>query len=253
MTEYDFTLSDRITKIKSINELYDLEHNAYISFSGGKDSTVLHYLIDKALPNNNIPRLFLNTGIEYKAVLDFVKSMAQNDSRIIIYNSGVNIKQMLNDKGYPFKSKEHANKVSMYKNNSKSEAVKKYIDNVGTRYGVPKILEYQFKEQLDFKISDRCCFELKKNIAHKWAVENNKTITLTGMRSSEGGQRSGITCAIFNKGKLKKFHPLAPVDDNFMAQFLQRELHYVLFTIHLTILIELVVQVVHLQQIYKKS
>ena len=65
MTENEFLLSDRITKIKSMNDMYDLEHNAYISFSGGKDSTVLHYLLDEALPNNKIPRLFLNTGIEY--------------------------------------------------------------------------------------------------------------------------------------------------------------------------------------------
>lgn len=53
--EYQFILFDRVAKIKAINEQYDLEHNAYIAFSGGKDSTVLHYLIDLALPNNNIP------------------------------------------------------------------------------------------------------------------------------------------------------------------------------------------------------
>lgn len=56
-----------------MNELYDLENNAYISFSGGKDSTVLHYLIDEALPNNKIPRVYLNTGIEYKSIFAFVE------------------------------------------------------------------------------------------------------------------------------------------------------------------------------------
>ena len=45
MTENEFLLADRIQKIKSMNELYDLEKNAYISFSGGKDSTVLYNLI----------------------------------------------------------------------------------------------------------------------------------------------------------------------------------------------------------------
>lgn len=60
MTENEFLLSDRISKIKSINELYDLENNAVLSFSGGKDSIVLHYLLDEALPGNKIPRLFLN-------------------------------------------------------------------------------------------------------------------------------------------------------------------------------------------------
>ena len=73
MTENEFLLSDRITKIKSINEQYDLEHNAYISFSGGKDSTVLSHLIDDALPGNTIPRVYLNTGIEYKDIVAFVE------------------------------------------------------------------------------------------------------------------------------------------------------------------------------------
>ena len=73
MTENEFLLADRIQKIKSINELYDLENNAYISFSGGKDSTVLSKLIDEALPNNKIPRLYLNTGIEYLMVVSFVE------------------------------------------------------------------------------------------------------------------------------------------------------------------------------------
>lgn len=73
MTENEFLLSDRIQKIKSMNELYDLENNAYISFSGGKDSTVLSHLIDVALPNNKIPRVYLNTGIEYKSVVSFVE------------------------------------------------------------------------------------------------------------------------------------------------------------------------------------
>lgn len=72
-TDYEFLLMDRVQKIKSINELHDLEHNAYVSFSGGKDSTVLSRLIDEALPGNNIPRVFINTGIEYKQLVAFVE------------------------------------------------------------------------------------------------------------------------------------------------------------------------------------
>lgn len=73
MTENEFLLQDRIAKIQSINKLYDLENNAYISFSGGKDSTVLSRLIDLALPNNKIPRVYINTGIEYKNIVSYVE------------------------------------------------------------------------------------------------------------------------------------------------------------------------------------
>lgn len=69
----EFLLQDRMQKIRSMNELYDLEHKAYVSFSGGKDSTVLHHLIDEALPGNTIPRVYINTGIEYKKVVAFVE------------------------------------------------------------------------------------------------------------------------------------------------------------------------------------
>ena len=81
MTENEFLLADRIQKIKSINELYDLENNAYISFSGGKDSTVLSHLIDEALPNNRIPRVYFNTGIEYKAIVNFVERERERFTR----------------------------------------------------------------------------------------------------------------------------------------------------------------------------
>lgn len=69
----EFLLYDRIVKIKSMNEQWDLEHTSYISYSGGKDSTVLSHLIDEALPGNKIPRVYINTGIEYKMVVKFVE------------------------------------------------------------------------------------------------------------------------------------------------------------------------------------
>ena len=33
MTQFEFDLSDRVQKIKAINEQYDLENNSFISFS----------------------------------------------------------------------------------------------------------------------------------------------------------------------------------------------------------------------------
>ena len=116
--DYQFMLDDRIAKIRSINEQYDLENNSYISFSGGKDSCVLSKLIDLALPNNKIPRIYFNTGIEYKMMVDFVKELANSDDRFKVINSGVNIKKMLDENGYPFKSKQHSHNWQLYSNNN---------------------------------------------------------------------------------------------------------------------------------------
>lgn len=119
--EYNFMLQDRIAKIQAINEQYDLLNNAYISFSGGLDSCVVSALIDKALPDNKIPRVYFNTGIEYKKMVEFVKSLSANDERFIIIPSGINIKNMLQEYGYPFKSKQHSHNWSLYNNNNNIE------------------------------------------------------------------------------------------------------------------------------------
>lgn len=220
MTEYEFLLADRITKIKSMNELYDLENNAYISYSGGKDSTVLSHLIDLALPNNKIPRVYINTGIEYKLMVNFVERERERDSRIVIIYPRENIKQMLEKYGYPFKSKEHSLYLSVFQNSGETKSVNKYL-NKGNRFECPQKLKYQFSEDFKIKISNRCCYKLKKEPAQKWKIENNKTITMTGMRSAEGGLRGALQgCAVFNDKDLEKFHPLQPLTEDFINEFI---------------------------------
>lgn len=213
MTEYEFTLADRIAKIQSINELYDLENNAYVSFSGGKDSTVLHYLIDEALPGNRIPRVFINTGIEYKLILKFVKNLAAKDNRFVIWTVGKNIKNTLNNVGWPFKSKEHSLKLRMWKSGSRAPSILKYFREVeGCNMPCPKSLMYQKDSSFNINISDRCCFEFKKKPAQEYAKQSGRFITITGMLKEEQGQRSTINCIVTDdKGKIKKFHPLSVV------------------------------------------
>lgn len=209
MTDYELLEIDRIAKIQSINKQYDLENNAYLSFSGGKDSTVFHYLLDLALPGNKIPRLFINTGIEYEYIVDFVKKLEQKDSRIQIVNSNVNIKKMLEIEGYPFKSKEHSLKIGEYQKSSRTKSVVRYKEMSGkSRYGCPKCLLYQFDHNFSLKLSDKCCYRLKKDIATNFAKENKKHILMTGMLAEEGGQRANINCIVTKKDKLVKFHPL---------------------------------------------
>ena len=219
--DYELMLFDRIEKIKQFNSEYDLENNAYLSFSGGKDSTVLHHLIDLALPNNKIPRVFINTGIEHQAIIEFVKELAENDKRIVILNSGVNIKQMLEKEGYPFKSKEHSSKVNRYQRGSRAASVMRYKE--GNNFSCPKILQYQFNSDFKLKISSNCCNRLKKEPIKRWQKANNKPIGLTGMRRDEGGHRANIGCiSTDSSGKLKMFHPLLVVNDDFEKEFIKR-------------------------------
>lgn len=224
MTDYELLEIDRIAKIQSINKQYDLENNAYLSFSGGKDSTVLHYLLDLALPGNKIPRLFINTGIEYEYIVDFVKKLEQKDSRIQIVNSNVNIKKMLEIEGYPFKSKEHSLKLGEWQKGSIAKSNIYYKEMSGkSRYACPKKLLYQYERNFKLRLSDKCCYRLKKDIFHKWEKENKKHILMTGMLAEEGGQRANlINCIITKKDKVVKFHPLLVCSTDFENYFIEK-------------------------------
>lgn len=220
----EFLLMDRIDKIRAINEQYDLENNAYISFSGGKDSVVLHYLIDLALPDNRIPRVFFNTGIEYTFILQFVKELAAKDDRIIIYNSNVNIRKMLRENGFPFKSKEHSHKLAVYQNSGRTKSIIDYLgDGKKNSFLCPKKLKYQFTKDFNLKISDKCCQKLKKEVGLRYQKEYNRTITITGMLKAEGGYRTRLSCIITsNDNQLVKFHPLSIVDKEFENWFIKK-------------------------------
>ena len=223
----ELLLVDRLDVIRKVNNKYDLENNAYISFSGGKDSTILHYLIDMALPSNRIPRVFINTGIEYNDIVSFVKELASKDDRFIIIQPTKPIKQVLEKYGYPFKSKEHSLYLNIYQTKGDvSKTYQRYINPSEKRlsFGCPNILKYQFRKDFKLKVSNKCCYKLKKEPAKKWAKENNKTITLTGMRKEEGGNRSNIKGCILNdkNGNLIKFHPLLVVNEDFENWFITK-------------------------------
>ena len=222
IAENEFLLFDRLEKIKSIISQYG-EENFYLSFSGGKDSTVLHYLIDMAIPDNKITRVFSNTGLEFRLIYKFVKSLQEKDNRIVIISPRKNIVKTLEKVGYPFKSKLHSSKVGDYKRGSRAKLVMEYKTMTGkSMFSCPKILLYQYEEDFDLKISDRCCYEFKKNIFKKWCKENRKLICMTGMRQAEKGQRAYMTCTVFREGNLAKFHPLAIVSDFWMDWFIQK-------------------------------
>lgn len=222
MIDNELLLSDRLHVIKDTINKYG-EENFYVSFSGGKDSTVLHYMIDEAIPNNNIPRVFINTGIEYNEIRKFVDKLAMDDYRFVIFNSGVNIKKMLSEKGYPFKSKEHSCKLSMFqKKGLKTKSVVKYVN--GNNFGCPKILKYQFTNDFNLKVSDRCCYELKKHPIKQYENESGRTISILGLRMFEGGQRANHSgCAVFNsKHVLKKFKPLNKTSNEFIDWYITK-------------------------------
>ncbi|HCJ37867.1 MAG TPA: phosphoadenosine phosphosulfate reductase [Erysipelotrichaceae bacterium] len=212
----EFLFQDRLQKIRQIVDQYG-EDNFYLSFSGGKDSTILHHMIDLAVPGNRIPRVYANTGIEYDKVVEFVRKMQLDDDRIIIIEPSVNIKEMLERDGYPFKSKKHAKKVGTYQRNGWTKTAENYVNPKNEKdipFSCPEYLKYNFSPEFKLKVDYKCCINLKEKPLKNWAKENNKSCSIIGVRSREGGGRKKAKCLAFDeKGKLKYFQPLVVVDD----------------------------------------
>ena len=227
MHNNEFLLYDRIEKIKSIINQYG-EDNFYISFSGGKDSTVLHYLIDMAIPGNQIPRVYADTGIELNMIREFVLEIQKNDNRFIILKPKTPIKPMLEKDGYPFKSKMHSAFVKSYQSTGlKLKSVRAYIRLENTlkdkpiSHPCPYKLLYQFTEENHLKISDLCCKNLKVNPIEEWKKTNNKLYGIVGIMRSEEGRRGKATCLSLRSSKLWHFQPLAPLSKEWEDWFIK--------------------------------
>lgn len=219
----EFLLQDRIQKIQQVISQYG-EDNFAISFSGGKDSTVLSALIDLALPDNKIPRLYANTGIELNMIRDFVIGLQKNDDRIIILKPKVPIKQMLEKEGYPFKSKQHARWVDMYQRNGQTQSIENYTSSAKKDKDIyrpcPQKLLYQFDKSFKIRISDKCCKRLKEEPIDQWRKENGKPYAIVGIMREEGGRRTIAKCLAFNGDKLRAFQPLVPMSKDWEEWFI---------------------------------
>lgn len=219
----ELILFDRINIIKDVLRKYG-EENFYVSFSGGKDSTVIHYLIDEAIPNNKIPRVFCNTGIEYEHIVEFVKDMKMNDERIVIIDPSKNIGKTLKEDGYPFKSKEYSHVLGIYQRSGMQKTVDRYLNGNRGRFCCPNVLKYQFNSEFDLKVSEKCCLRFKKEPFKKWEKENERNVCITGMMSQEGGARQSIKdCVITSDdGKIKKLHPLLKVSEDWENWYISK-------------------------------
>lgn len=77
----------------------------YVSFSGGKDSTVLLDIVRKHYPG--VLAVFVDTGLEYPEIRDFVKTF----DNVEWLKPKKTFRQVIEEYGYPFISKEVSDKV----------------------------------------------------------------------------------------------------------------------------------------------
>lgn len=73
--------------------------DVYVSFSGGKDSTVLAHLVHDLYPD--VPLVFSNTGLEYPEIQSFARKMGAEFIR-----PKMQFSEVISKYGYPIISKE---------------------------------------------------------------------------------------------------------------------------------------------------
>lgn len=178
------------------------EDGVYISFSGGKDSTVLLHLVRSLYPE--IEAVFCNTGLEYPEIVKFVKDIPN----IRILKPELTFKQVIDQKGYPVISKSVANTVRLARKNieeGKDTLRVRQIKGleVGSKFNKGK---WEFLLDAPFKISDECCNEMKKKPFKKYEKETGK-VPFIGTLAVESQQREAVYlktgCNSFNSNKPK--------------------------------------------------
>lgn len=138
----------------------------YVSFSGGKDSTVLLDIARQMYPE--IEAVFVDTGLEYPEIRKFVKTF----DNVIILRPEMLFVDVIKKYGYPFIGKDYA-KVIYYARLGSQWAINALngLEKDGTlrentyksRYKKYKPLMY-----VDFNISHFCCNIMKKKPLHNY-------------------------------------------------------------------------------------
>lgn len=142
------------------------ENNVYISFSGGKDSTVLMHLIRSVYPN--IPCVYVDTGLEYPEVKEFVRKQ----ENVIMLRPKMSFKQVIEKYGYPMVSKEQANYLHDIKYSTEKMRLRRINGDSKGRFKLSK--KYHYLINAPFPISHKCCNVMKKEPIKKYEKETGK-------------------------------------------------------------------------------
>lgn len=134
-------------------------NGVYISFSGGKDSTVLLHIARQDYPD--IKAVFVDTGLEYPEIKQFVRT----HENVEIVRPKKTFRQVICEYGYPMLSKAIAHNVSIARNKPDGNIAKNVFDEKKTgRYAMHK---WTPLTKIDFKISEKCCDNMKKKPTKK--------------------------------------------------------------------------------------
>lgn len=190
----------------------------FVAFSGGKDSTVLLDLARRVYPD--VPAVFVDTGLEYPEVKEFVKS----HENVEVIRPKKTFRQVIEEFGYPVISKKIAGYVSTAKrnpNSARAQFLRGEKDSKIFGFGDGK---WSFLVDAPFKISDWCCDVMKKQPNHRYTKETGRYPILGTLASESIARRNNWMksgCNLFDSDK-PTCKPLSIWTDNDIFEYIKR-------------------------------
>jgi 3'-phosphoadenosine 5'-phosphosulfate sulfotransferase (PAPS reductase)/FAD synthetase len=159
-----------------------------VSFSGGKDSTVLLHLVRKQFPD--VPAVFVDTGLEYPEIRRFVRQF----ENVIWLKPKTSFRKVIEQHGYPVVSRRVSRFVNDLQNPSEKNRATRNLRLTGYNkkgtYCPSMRLPKKWLHLADapFKISDRCCDILKKRPLNNYS-RRTKSRPFVGVMASDSHTR----------------------------------------------------------------
>lgn len=153
-------------------------------FRGGKDSTVLLDLVRQLY--SDVPAVFVDTGLEYPELREFVKTI----DNVTWLKPEMNFKKVIEKYGYPIVSKRVADTIEYGRKPGTSRWELLHGRCVRSN-GTPSEFnceKWSYLLDAPFKVSARCCNVMKKKPMKKYSKETGR-VPFIGTMADESRSR----------------------------------------------------------------
>lgn len=178
-----------------------LEGKVCVSYSGGKDSTVLLHMVRTCYPE--VPAVYVDTRLDFPEVREHIKATPN----VIWLKPEKNFREVINEYGWCYPSKDVATYIASYRLHP--EGFAKYLFEGKRMDGTEKPFYEKYKRwkwllDVNVKISPKCCYYMKEKPLKKFQKESGLspfvgTLAVESLRRAVAWYTTG--CNSFEKGK----------------------------------------------------